>query len=339
MILTLVLLAAAAAPPEPRPAELKTFSDWTVGCDNGRACHAVALVPEGPAEDAITMSVRRGPEPLAAPVIAFELESNRGASAIAADGVRLKARLTRDSNGAVAVHAADAPALIPVLRTASRLQVLGRGGKPIGSVSLKGVSAALLYMDEAQKRLGTVTALARPGTKPAATVPPPPALPAVRAVRPGAGAPRLTKVRIAALRKQSKCTIDEVGGPDFQEESPIDATRSLLLLACGSGAYNVSYVPYIVSRGAKGPDVRLASFDAQDSWWKEEGRPVLINAEWDRKRSLLTSFSKGRGLGDCGVGSDYAWDGQRFRLVEQIEMGECRGSVDYITTWRTRVVR
>ena len=34
------LLIAAA----PSPGELRTFNDWTVGCDNGRACQAVALL-------------------------------------------------------------------------------------------------------------------------------------------------------------------------------------------------------------------------------------------------------------------------------------------------------
>jgi hypothetical protein len=66
---------------------------------------------------------------------------------------------------------------------------------------------------------------------------------------------------------------------------------------------------------------------------------MLVNADWDKANGLLTSFSKGRGIGDCGVGSNFAWDGARFRLVEQEEMGECRGSTDYISTWRARVVR
>jgi invasion protein IalB len=39
------LLLAAAAAVAPQPAQLKGFQDWTVGCDNGRACHAVGLVP------------------------------------------------------------------------------------------------------------------------------------------------------------------------------------------------------------------------------------------------------------------------------------------------------
>ena len=40
----MLLLALAAQAVQPQPGELKTFGDWTVGCDNARACRAVALV-------------------------------------------------------------------------------------------------------------------------------------------------------------------------------------------------------------------------------------------------------------------------------------------------------
>ena len=42
-----LLLALAATVAAPQPGELKTFKDWTVGCDNGRACQAVGLLPDG----------------------------------------------------------------------------------------------------------------------------------------------------------------------------------------------------------------------------------------------------------------------------------------------------
>jgi hypothetical protein len=113
----------------------------------------------------------------------------------------------------------------------------------------------------------------------------------------------------------------------------------VLLLACGSGAYNISYVPFIVRRGRGGIEATLAAFDLAEPWWKDEGKPMLINAVWDPGNGLLHSFAKSRGLGDCGTTSEYAWDGSRFRLVEQAEMRECRGSMDYITTWRAKVVR
>ena len=208
-------------------------------------------------------------------------------------------------------------------------------GKSLGTVSLKGASAALLYMDEQQRRVGTATALVRRGNGSAAA----------RAAA-ASGRRRLRRLSERAagverggsrrLRKKHGCTIDEVGGPDEAETAALSAGETLLLLACGSGAYNVSHVPFVVRRGGR---AELAPFDHRPGWWAEEGKPILVNAGWDKERGLLSSFSKGRGLGDCGTDSDYAWDGRAFRLVEQAEMDECRGSSDYITTWRARVVR
>jgi len=54
---------------------------------------------------------------------------------------------------------------------------------------------------------------------------------------------------------------------------------------------------------------------------------------------VLTGYAKGRGLGDCGLVQSLVWDGTRLRLTEQSEMRECRGNPNYLTTWRTRVVR
>ncbi|HYD37482.1 MAG TPA: DUF1176 domain-containing protein [Allosphingosinicella sp.] len=333
-MIVLALLAAAAAP---HPAELKTFQDWTVGCDNGAACHAVALMPEDWPEDGLTMSVRRGPEAGAQPVLAFELGADSNAASVSVDGKRLAVRLI-GAEGQTRVAPADTAAMIGVLRSAGRVELQAADGKPLGTVSLKGASAALFYMDERQRRTGTATALVRPGTRPPPGPPPP--LPVVTAPKPSSARPlALTAAGLAALRRKHGCTIDEVGGPDVAESAAIGPSESLLLLACGSGAYNVSHVPFVLRRGRGGVQATIAGFDVEPGWWGEEGKPVLINAAWEKERGLLTSFSKARGLGDCGTISDYAWDGRAFRLVEQREMGECRGSVDYITTWRARVVR
>lgn len=330
-MISLLLLAAAA----PQPTALKTFQDWTVGCDNGRACHAVALVPEIWPDDALTMSVRRGGEAGAQPIVDFELGSDAKAAGVSADGRRLTARLVGGPDGEVRVAPADSAAVIAALRSATRLQLHGADGKPLGTISLKGASAALLYMDEQQLRVGTPTALVRRGSDTAAAPPPP--LPVVTAPPVSRAQPiKLSAAALQALRKKHGCTLDEVGGPEDAESSTLTAGETLLLLACGSGAYNVSFVPFVVRRGGR---TELAPFDHRPGWWAEEGKPMLVNAAWDEAQGLLTSYSKGRGLGDCGTDSKYAWDGRAFRLVEQAEMDECRGSRDYITTWRARLVR
>ncbi|NRD90676.1 hypothetical protein C8024_16325 [Sphingopyxis sp. BSNA05] len=39
-------LAAATAQPPVQPGEIRTFRDWSVGCDNSGNCQAVSLVPD-----------------------------------------------------------------------------------------------------------------------------------------------------------------------------------------------------------------------------------------------------------------------------------------------------
>jgi hypothetical protein len=332
MIFLLSLLAAAAVP---QPTALETFQDWTVGCDNGRSCHAVALVPDHWPDDALTMSLRRGPEAGALPVVAFELGSDSNPVSVSADGRRLAARLIGGPDGETRAAPADSAAVIAALRSAAKLQLHGADGKALGSISLKGASAALLYMDDRQRRAGTATALVRRGTAPAAAPPPP--LPVVTAPPVSRARPiALGKAALHALRRKHGCTLDEVGGPEEAEFATLTAGDTLLLLACGSGAYNVSFVPFVVRRGGR---AEIAPFDHRPGWWAEEGKPMLINATWDEERGLLTSYSRGRGLGDCGTNSEYAWDGRAFRLVEQAEMDECRGSRDFIATWRARLIR
>jgi hypothetical protein len=50
----------------------------------------------------------------------------------------------------------------------------------------------------------------------------------------------------------------------------------------------------------------------------------------------ISEWAKGRGIGDCGTAATYAWDRQSFRLVEQKEMSECRGTLELLTTYRAQ---
>ena len=332
----LALLAAQAATPQ--PGELRLFRDWTVGCDNGLACEAIALLPEGEDwEQWTTLSLRREAAAGARPVVLLTgIETVP--VALVADGRRLDVHFSSSVDG-FAVRAADEAALIGALRDARSLELRDAAGAVIARVSPAGSAAAMLYMDEAQHRVGTVTALARPGPRPAGAVPAPPRRAEVHLAPASAEAPiTLSEDRVRALRREAGCTIDEVGGPDEHYDHALAPGQTLVLLACGTGAYNLSVVPFIAEQSGRRIDIRIAPFDSQ--WGvAAEGRPTLINADWDPDDRLLREFSKGRGLGDCGRHATYGWDGTLFRLVRQEDMDECRGSLDYVTTWEADVVR
>ncbi len=52
---------------------------------------------------------------------------------------------------------------------------------------------------------------------------------------------------------------------------------------------------------------------------------ILVNPYIVEGGLVLSSFARGRGLGDCGVIADWAWDGGGFRLLGYTVMEECRG--------------
>ena len=324
----LALLLAAAADPQ----ELRTFADWTVGCDNGLLCQAVGLMPEDD-YDAATMMVRRGPAADAVPEIAFSMAAAE-APFVEVDGKRFEiAKIAPEPEGRA--DAAQVRAFLDALVAGKSAALVGADGKRIAAVSPEGASAALLHMDDRQRRVGTTTALVRRGDKPASAVPAPPPLPVVVMPPASAAPPRMASpAAVAAAREDMTCESPE--DEEAAHAHRLDARHSLVLVPvkCGSGAYNFLSVALVVDESGTARPGAFERDPKGDQNW-------LMNADWVPEERRLTTYNKGRGIGDCGISQDYAWDGARFRLVHQDEMDDCRGSLDWITTWRaeTRTAR
>ncbi len=324
-----IVLALAAAAASPQPGELKTFRDWIVGCDNGRTCQAVALVPESEDGDQYLMLVlRRGPEAQAKAELRWT----------APDGPPRRATLTIDGKAAAqstgTVIFID-PALAAALAAGATAEVTTTPGGKVGDASLGGLAAAMRYIDDKQKRVGTMTALVAKGV--GKTVVLPPALPVVKLAPADARPPRMLSVaRVTQLIGPDVAKCDYTSAKVEPEAFRLDAQTSLVTVVhpCGNGAYNYYSSAFLIDEAGK---VRPATFDTDKPNPKDGENLGLVNAGYDPKTRRLSSFMKGRGLGDCGSGQDYVWDGTRFRLVEQTDMGECRGSMDYIRTWRAVV--
>ena len=321
----LLLLAAAAA-----EVPLVTFKDWVAGCDNGRSCMAVGQF-NAENFDLASVVVERGPLPGDVPVIWFRSEGGPVVD-LQADGKRLGVKLTADADEfVVTVDPASVPVVIGALKSARSLIPVRGDGKPSFPLSINGASAAMRWIDDQQKRVGTVTALVATGSKPGSAVPPPPPLPVVvRAVPSGPLGKPLSDADIRKIQEEyAECTDDDLS--DTVEYARIDAHTTLAIVnaICGSGAYNYFGIPMLLR-----DDGTRAYADMGP---REEGDPFM-NLAWDDKSGLLSSYFKGRGIGDCGGGADYAWDGKRFQTVKQTIMGECLGAIAWIPIFRAKVV-
>lgn len=328
MILALLMLASA------EPAPLVTFKDWTAGCDNGRACMAVGQFSADNYELA-SMVLQRGPLAGDVPDMWFR-DDGDPVTDLAADGKPLGLKLVRDQDryevDQIHVAPASMPAFIAALKSATSMTTVRGDGKPGTQMSINGATAAMRWIDDQQKRVGTVTALVAAGDKPASAVPSPPALPTVRqAVASGPLGKKLTDAQIKAIQEQyAECSDDE----DLQDKvdyARVDAHTTLAIVSaiCASGAYNIYGIPLLIGDNGK---------RAEAPFEKHEESDLTMNLSWDKKTNQLSSYFKGRGIGDCGGGTDWVWDGKMFRVVKETLMDECLGAIAWIPVFRARPV-
>lgn len=326
--------ASQAVAPGPMISETRTFRDWIAVCDNGNSCFAY-----GPASGGvgwIRVAIEPGPDArlgVAAGYWPDEAETTRS-STLTVDGMRYPLTLT--DNEPVAAEVPGERAL-----EAARALANGRSAR-IGDdheLSLTGAAAALLWIDERQGRVNTVTALRRPGTRPASDVTGGPPLPVV------APAPAVSQAgfgdqnqilpaALEALPAVAECraeTADHWIGKEVMS-ARLDASTELWAVPCFAGAYNIGHDWYVTGPGGRDPrPAGLASVSG-------EAAPGTINGAYSPEDRTITAFAKGRGLGDCGTASTWTWTGREFVLTRELTMTECWGALpDYWpTTWRTR---
>jgi hypothetical protein len=217
----IALVAALAAASGAQAAGTKTVKDWLGVCANTGACSAFGFAPEED-ENGGYLIIQRDGGPAAAPTVAIVYDA--GDKQPAADWT-----LSLDGHpiaGVGPVHAAGseagaraelgghaATALIAALRNGQTLAVEAKGASVV-EISLAGSAAILLWVDDQQGRLGSVTALARPGARPAGSVPAAAPPPLIRAAPPvdQKGVPdRAPKAMIKAV---DDCDLEPTQTPD-----------------------------------------------------------------------------------------------------------------------------
>ncbi|MBQ1540857.1 hypothetical protein C5708_03315 [Caulobacter sp. CCUG 60055] len=328
-----------------RAQETKTFKSWSAACDNARACTAFGFTEDGSDQRGF-LRIQRQAGPAAAPAVSVA-SADAGAGPPKPWTVKIDGRTLpglggvrpagRDDDRRIDLSPTQASALIAALRNGGVLTV-EEGATPILSISLAGSTASLLWIDDRQGRAGGATALVARGAKPAAAVPPPPALPVVRRAPPVAqsGLPAALPKSLARTGAFSDC--DSEGAPASDEIEIHRLSPGVVLFAapCMRGAYNLVYGLMLADE--RGRRARLADLPLSPG-----SNPAvtssLMNIGFDPKTQTLTSFGKGRGPGDCGESLTWVWDGAAFRLVEDVAMSACKGvgPDDWPTVYRAVV--
>ncbi len=330
----LALLLATGVPPAQAQAQ-RVFRDWLATCDNQRDCRANALdVVAGEPAGQLWFDRRAIGRVEAIHIVLPEAQPRGGEWRLLADADMLLALPAAqldcgeigdaDQCAAVVLDSPDEiDAVLAALRRASALRAT-RDGVEVARASLSGASAALLWIDEQQKRVGTADAFVRRGDRA-----PEPALVRPRAPQAERNAWRAlagdeAAAALAAARAAAGDSCEPLP-PGFEGEESAFAHRDgrrMVALTCFVGPYNLGSDWYRSAGEGWAP----LGFTFPAGFRDADVAPQhLVNAYFDPETAELSATSKGRGWGDCGWSARWLWTGAAFDLLDLHVMPECRG--------------
>lgn len=341
-----VLVSAMARAEDSLPGEwiapeVSEFGDWSVACDNARDCTAVSVSRDyvvrvwqsDPGDYASPkLWVKRAAEPEAQ--VRVFLDTTVWGDAAAGEGPATlhvytecdgdctgrAYRLIPLEPGRYELSPADTEAFLAESRETPRAATRFADGRMHGIITTAGMTAALRFVDEAQERRGTVTAIYAKGPGPARTVPPPPSRPHVTAMR-GEEVKSfgtLATETLLFVDRANHCPGTDLDGPDpLRERFRLANGQFLWALGC-SGNPHAPRRLWLIETPGQGPAVFMLPRP-------EQGRapelPVLPNSHFDPASGMLTAYSDGK----CGWRRRWAWNGKAFAMVDAVEMPSCIG--------------
>lgn len=326
-LLLLGIALQVSAEPEKTPL-YREIKDWVVACDNVRACEAVNAPDDGMGNPLI-VHVRRGAGPDGLLRVRLEYSTEGPQPPLLLDGKPMSESLMKGIQAKTEenyqTRFAEGDAAVALLQAWRDGQSIQLKGDDDSHVSLDGLGDALALMDSVQGRLDTVTALIKPGSRPATDVPAAAPLPTIT---PFPGAKPLDEDERAKIVQAVMADPDpsDEGSADDGSQPPAGAAfalndqEALVVVSSECAAYNCDYTLYRVSRSdpSKQADLQLQALPGTDA-------SVSGSVNFDEHTGRLSYLDKGRGVGDCGETASWIFDGSKFQLADFSTMGRCSG--------------
>lgn len=303
--------------------DMGTFihKDWELACDNTRTCRAAGYQSDDNYEMPVSMLLTRQAGPNTPVLMDLQLLSNADGGGGEPTELRLQVSslvLPKFKTGKVEQKEADK--LLAIMPDSD--EILLSSGDKKWALSLAGMKAVLLKMDEKQGRTGTPGALISKGGKPEKEVLPP--LPMQT----------LTIPRIPPTAEQDKKALallgdflDEQCRTDLLEEDLEDCRKSRTVARLSADKLLVSQLAW------------RAAYNTGDAFWIINDKPpyapaaVADAAANEYSNGVITASQKGRGLGDCWLGASWVWTGRTFEKAGKLSTGLCKGFVSAGGAW------
>lgn len=315
LMLAIMIIPATAQTPQ-----IRIFNDWTVTCDAFADCAATTRFNFDPAD---TSSADFALQIARQPYETFWEISLLANAALPADTTTAEVSIENVTTtfsapeefaafGALNNYyfiGGKAQAIMDQMTPASAINIRFTdvdGISHTADFSLSGLTAALLWIDEQQDRIGSErVAETPPADKKRVTTREP--------------APLSDELRTRhAANTDCEPLEDLIHGEDIMSFR-MNATDTLHMIPCWAGAYNFGYMVYVDGQYGS-QQIYFASYTDALGW---TGTPAVVNPGFDEKTNRLFDFYKGRGLGDCGTSGLWQWANWGFKLLEYRAKSAC----------------
>jgi uncharacterized protein DUF1176 len=199
-----------------------------------------------------------------------------------------------------------------------------QGSDPVAvPISMQGLKASLLWLDNRQNRTGTVAAIVAPGDGPAIDAPH--ALPLM--------SPDQLPPEVAAVWSANRLC-SEIDPAIFASLNavrvPLADNASLYIIPCGAPtAYNSPYVAVLSGKDGGARQVHVSRMSEKGP----VATDLIYNARWIPADLQLVSYFKASGVGECGVWNRWSWNGTGLVLLEEATRKTCDGTAPDLSNW------
>lgn len=218
--------------------------------------------------------------------------------------------------------------------------------KDNNTLSLAGLSAGLLLVDERQGRIDNQSALLRIGTGSVKQVPAVPVVvklnPPQPQTKPLADEEKLIAQVIKAqadLLLSEEC-VDHVQDLEklTAEAYPLTDSDALVAVRCWTGAYQSSSIVFVVPRNAPELAQRLTVplITITSELQYPLDMDIFTEVNYSPESAILSHAARGRGPADCGEAADWLFDGKQFQLISYHSQPHCNGGEpgDWPSLWQ-----
>ncbi|MGI9482293.1 MAG: DUF1176 domain-containing protein [Hyphomicrobiales bacterium] len=305
------------------------FRDWLAACREDTYCSATAYVRPGSGAfgEAYVLRVGREGGDFSQFVISFTAIDD-----MPAKGELLNVRVVGGPAFALAPGAgymtigskneyfftdqAMLDKLFPAMKAGSQMSISfrdDRGETHTANFSLRGMSAALKWINKDQIRAANESAVGPP--------------PMENAKQEEGDADGITPLQlppaIMALQGQVEACEGWVGRPSPQNHSrrfDLGEGLSMFIVPCTPGTNNPASRIYLVEKGRRADAMLFAVHNETLGW---TGTDRLVNAAFDKESGILSSRFKAEGSEGCGTLSEWEWRDGNFVMQRVVAWKDC----------------